>query len=64
MFYAGDDVDAKSTAAQLAGEFGFDPVDAGPLANARLLEPLGMLCIHLAIKGAHGTGIAFKLEHR
>ena len=30
MFYAGDDSEAKSVAAQLAREIGFDPVDAGP----------------------------------
>jgi hypothetical protein len=39
MFYCGDDAEAKRTAAGLAREIGFDPVDAGPLSNARLLEP-------------------------
>ena len=38
--------------------------DAGPLANARLLEPLGLLWIHLAIRQGHGTGIAFRLARR
>ena len=64
MFFAGDDAGAKAVAAQLAGEIGFDPVDAGPLANARLLEPLGLLWIHLAIRLGHGTGIAYRLVHR
>jgi predicted dinucleotide-binding enzyme len=64
MFFAGDDGEAKKVAAQLAGEMGFDPVDAGPLANARVLEPLAFLWIYLAIKQGHGTGIAYKLVHR
>jgi len=64
MFFAGDDAQAKRVAAQLAQEMGFDPVDAGPLANARLLEPLALLWIYLAVKQGHGTGIAYKLVHR
>ena len=64
MFFAGDDAQAKRVAAQLAQEMGFDPVDAGPLANARLLEPLGFLWIYLAVQQGHGTGIAYKLVHR
>jgi 8-hydroxy-5-deazaflavin:NADPH oxidoreductase len=64
MFFAGDDGGAKKVAAQLAQEVGFDPLDAGPLANARLLEPLGFLWIYLALKQGHGTGIAYQLMHR
>ena len=64
MFFAGDDAQAKRVAAHLAQEMGFDPVDAGPLANARLLEPLALLWIYLAVKQGHGTGIAYKLLHR
>jgi predicted dinucleotide-binding enzyme len=64
MFFAGDDAQAKRVAAQLAKELGFDPVDAGPLANARLLEPLALLWIYLAVRQGHGTDIAYKLVHR
>jgi len=64
MFFAGDDAAAKGIAAQLAREIGFEPVDAGPLGNARLLEPLAMLWIHLAFAQKQGTGIAFKLLRR
>jgi predicted dinucleotide-binding enzyme len=64
MFFAGDDAQAKQVAAQLAQEMGFDPVDAGPLANARLLEPLALLWIYLAVKQGQGTGIAYKLVRR
>lgn len=64
MFYCGDDDDAKSTAAGLAEEIGFDPVDAGPLQNSRLLEPLAMLWIYMAMRGGQGREIAFKLMRR
>jgi predicted dinucleotide-binding enzyme len=37
---------------------GFEPVDGGPLANARYLEPLGMLNIWFGYVGGRGTSIA------
>ena len=40
-FVAADDDDAKKTVLEMARAIGFDAVDAGPLRNARLLEPLG-----------------------
>ena len=64
MFYAGDDEAAKQAARQLAGDIGFDPIDAGPLANTRLLEPLAMLWIYLAYPGGQGREIAFRLLRR
>jgi hypothetical protein len=64
MFYCGDDGEAKGTAARLAADLGFEPVDAGPLRNARLLEPLAMLWISLAYVQGLGPGIAFKLLRR
>lgn len=64
MFFAGDHAGAKRVAAQLARDLGFDPVDAGTLANARLLEPLAMLWIYLAVAQKQGSGIAFKLLRR
>ncbi|MGA2277348.1 MAG: NADPH-dependent F420 reductase [Terracidiphilus sp.] len=47
-FYCGNDPDAKSTVAELLREIGVDPIDAGPLTNARFLEPAMMLLIQLA----------------
>jgi predicted dinucleotide-binding enzyme len=64
MFICGDDPEAKQRVTRLAAEIGFDVVDAGNLAVARLLEPLGMLWIHLAVLHGLGTDIAFKLLRR
>jgi 8-hydroxy-5-deazaflavin:NADPH oxidoreductase len=66
MFYCGDDQSAKEVAARLASELGFEPVDAGPLSAARLLEPLALLWIRLANPQGQGLGynIAFKLMRR
>jgi predicted dinucleotide-binding enzyme len=61
MFYCGDDDGAKLVAAQLASDLGFEPVDAGPLTQARTLEPLAMLWIWLAVFGGMGTDFAFRL---
>jgi predicted dinucleotide-binding enzyme len=63
MLYAGDDADAKAVAKQLATELGFDAVDAGPLARARLLEPFALVWITLAVGGL-GREIAFRLVRR
>ena len=64
MFYCGDDPGAKRTAAALAGQLGFDPVDAGPLTNARLLEPLALLWIWLAVFGGVGRDFALQIVKR
>jgi predicted dinucleotide-binding enzyme len=64
MFYCGDDEPACAVAAKLAADLGFDAVSAGPLRNARLLEPLALLWINLAMAQIAGRGIAFKLLRR
>jgi len=64
MLVCGDDGAAKKTVLALAEVLGFDPVDAGPLRQARLLEPLAMLWISLAYAYGHGADIAFKLLRR
>ena len=58
VFLAGDDPGAKNAVKSVAESAGFEPVDAGPLANARLLEPVGMLNIYLGYVAGRGTGIA------
>jgi predicted dinucleotide-binding enzyme len=64
MFYCGDDAAGKQTAAQLARDIGFNPIDAGPLLNARVLEPHAMLWIWMAIKGGFGSDFAFTIAKR
>jgi hypothetical protein len=64
MFVCGDDAAAKPTVLQLVAELGFDAVDAGGLKVARLLEPLAMLWIRLAIGQGLGREIAFALLRR
>lgn len=64
MFYAGDDTAAKEAAARLAQDLGFDPVDAGPLANARYLETLASFWGVLAYGQHMGRDIAFRLVRR
>jgi hypothetical protein len=63
-FVAGDDASAKAETLELAREIGFDAVDAGPLKNARLVEPLGYLNIQLGYVNKMGTQIGFVLLHR
>ena len=50
MFVAGDDASKKPAVMSLVSDLGFESVDAGPLAAARLLEPLAMLWIELVMK--------------
>ena len=64
MFVCGDDQAAMPTVLQLVGELGFDAVDAGGLKMARLLEPLAMLWIQLAMGQGLGREIAFALLRR
>jgi predicted dinucleotide-binding enzyme len=58
---AADDERAKKTVIDLATQLGFDAVDAGPLANARYIEPATELLIQLAYGQGHGTGIGLSL---
>lgn len=64
MFVAGDDPEAKTVVLDLAAALGMEPVDAGGLDAARLLEPLAMLWIRLAYKEGLGRDFALILERR
>lgn len=64
MFYAGDDEAAKHVAAQLASDLGFEPLDAGPLRQARLLEQMALLWISMALAHGHGRDMAFRMLKR
>ena len=62
-FVAGDNDEAKVKVLSLLQALGFDPVDAGPLANARLLEPLALLNIKLGFVQGYGPNSGFKFIH-
>jgi len=62
-FVAADDSGAKKTVLELAAAIGFDAVDAGPLKQARALEPLAFLNIQLGYVLGMGTQVGFKLLH-
>jgi 8-hydroxy-5-deazaflavin:NADPH oxidoreductase len=64
LLYCGDDAAAKQTVKSLAAELGFDPQDAGPLRQARLLEPFALLWISLAYGQGYGRELAFQLLRR
>jgi 8-hydroxy-5-deazaflavin:NADPH oxidoreductase len=60
---AADDVDAKAAVLELARDIGFDAVDAGPLQNARMIEPMAFLNIQLGYVLGMGQQIGFELLH-
>lgn len=64
MFLASDHEDAKAVAAPLVAGLGFDAVNAGPLRNARLLEPFAMLWIWNALQGDLGRNFGFAITRR
>ena len=61
LFVAGNQAKAKDTVMRLGRDIGFEPVDAGPLKNARYLEPMAMLIIDLGYGLGMGTNIGYKL---
>jgi predicted dinucleotide-binding enzyme len=64
VFLAGDDADAKKVVMAVATQAGFEPVDAGPLRNAPVLENLAILWIHLAMVGGQGRTFAFRMQKK
>ena len=57
-FVASDDEVARERVKKLAGEIGLVAVDAGPLRNARYLEPLGYMNIQFGYVLGQGVAIA------
>jgi 8-hydroxy-5-deazaflavin:NADPH oxidoreductase len=55
VLYAGDHEFANQRVAGLVSAIGFAPMAAGPLKNARLLEPLGLLTIQMRYALGHGS---------
>ena len=64
MPVAGDNAEKKRVVMELVGKLGLMAVDAGPLKNARLLEPLAMLWIDQAMKRGRGRDFAFAVVDR
>ena len=62
-FYCGDDPAARAVVRGLVADVGFDPVDTGPLKNARYLEPLMLLWVSAA-QGLATRDLAFRLLRR
>lgn len=58
VFVAADDEAAKKTVSDLAAKGGFQPVDSGPLSNARFLEPVGEINIWFGFFLGWGTSAA------
>jgi predicted dinucleotide-binding enzyme len=56
--YCGDDGAAKQRVAAMIKAIGFEPIDAGPLRNARLLEPLALMTINFGYALGQGTRIS------
>ena len=64
LAYCGDNKHAKTVAAALIHDVGFDPVDAGPLRIARYMEPFTLLIAQLAYEGEKGPELAYRFEWR
>jgi len=62
LVYCGDDRRAKTTAARLIRDVGFEPLDAGPLRIARYTEPFGLLVAQLAYEGRGGPRLAYTFQ--
>lgn len=62
-FIAGNDERAKAQVAELAGEFGWEVVDAGDIGQSFYLEALASLWVNSAIRTGHREQ-AFKLLTR
>lgn len=64
MFIAGDDEAACIAVLGLARDLGFDAYRLGALTQARLLEPLAMVWITMAMPLKHGREMALALVRR
>jgi predicted dinucleotide-binding enzyme len=62
LVYYGDDADAKTVAARLISDVGFEPLDAGPLRIGRYAEPFVLLVAKLAYEGENGPAMAYRFE--
>lgn len=61
MYFCGNDGDARQKAKELILDVGFEPIEAGDIKTARLLEPFALLWISTAYKFGMGRDFAFAL---
>lgn len=64
MFIAGDDESRLPIVTRLVNNLGFEPISAGPMRLARLLEPYAMLWIHQVVNRGMPGDSAFALLRR
>jgi 8-hydroxy-5-deazaflavin:NADPH oxidoreductase len=62
VFVAGDDEAARQIVMGLSTDIGFEPVDCGPLRNARLIEGLADILRYVAIRGSKGAYTAITIQ--
>jgi predicted dinucleotide-binding enzyme len=62
VFVCGDDAGARNVVITLIEDIGAEPVDAGPLALARYVEPANMLLVALAYGSGFGSRIGLSLR--
>ena len=62
LVYCGDNKKAKTMAATLVRDAGFEPVDAGPLRIARYTEPFALLVGQLAYEGDGSPELAYRFK--
>ena len=62
LLYCSDRPAARKVAARLIRDLGFEPIDAGPLRNARHMEPFTLLVAQLAYEGKRGPRLAYRFE--
>ncbi len=60
-YFCGDHADARRTAAALIDGMHLDAIDCGPLANAALLEALGLLTRHLEAQATPGADFTISI---
>jgi hypothetical protein len=58
VFIAADDGAAKRVVSDMVAKGGFEPVDSGPLSNARFLEPIGEMNFQFGFFLGWGTSAA------
>jgi predicted dinucleotide-binding enzyme len=63
VFVAADDAEAKRVVTSLVQDLGAEPTDAGPLTNARYIEPAAFLLVQLAYIQGLGPKIGLNLLH-